>query len=167
MSSAERLLRFYPRAWRDRYGEEFVAMLGTGAIHPQQVLDILFGAVDAWLSSDVRKATVPIRGGTQTGGPMTLNRFLTCASSGWRVTARDGLIGAGAMIVASIAFAILGVAAARAGWTATSAFATQFGFLAALVVSMPFWLTKGQPWKAQALLVGGTLLFMILLDVFG
>ena len=53
----ERLLRLYPRAWRERYGEEFLATVGHGALHVQQVIDIVAGAIDAWLSADVRRAT--------------------------------------------------------------------------------------------------------------
>jgi hypothetical protein len=29
-------------------------------------------------------------------------------------------------------------------------------FPASMTLSMPFWLLKGQPWKAQAVLIGGT-----------
>ena len=31
----------------------------------------------------------------------------------------------------------------------------------ALLVSMPFWLMKGQPWKAQALIIGLSLAIML------
>jgi hypothetical protein len=30
----------------------------------------------------------------------------------------------------------------------------------ALVLSMPFWLLKGQPWRAQVVLIGGILLVL-------
>ena len=35
----EALLRLYPRAWRERYGEEFLATIGPEALGPQQVID--------------------------------------------------------------------------------------------------------------------------------
>ena len=53
----ETLLRLYPRAWRERYGEEFLATIGPEALGPQQVIDMVSGAIDAWLSADVRRAT--------------------------------------------------------------------------------------------------------------
>ena len=43
------LVRLYPRAWRDRYEEEFVAMLEQGPMSIRDLFDITLGAVDAWL----------------------------------------------------------------------------------------------------------------------
>ena len=54
--TADRLIRLYPRAWRHRYGAEFLEMIGSDALHAQQVIDIAMGAVDAWLSADVRRS---------------------------------------------------------------------------------------------------------------
>ena len=51
MPSAERLLRLYPRAWRERFGEEFLETAGPGKLRFQQVIDIVSGAIDAWLSA--------------------------------------------------------------------------------------------------------------------
>lgn len=65
--TSDRLLRLYPRAWRERYGEEFVATVGKGRLHVQQVIDIVSGAIDAWLSAEVRNAT-RVAGAAATGG---------------------------------------------------------------------------------------------------
>jgi hypothetical protein len=35
--TADRLIRFYPRAWRERYGAEFAETVGPQRLHPQQV----------------------------------------------------------------------------------------------------------------------------------
>ena len=43
------LLRLYPARWRDRYGDEFAAVLGERTLGPFDVLDILLGAIDAQL----------------------------------------------------------------------------------------------------------------------
>ncbi|HEX6140882.1 MAG TPA: hypothetical protein VF013_10565 [Candidatus Limnocylindria bacterium] len=43
------LLRLYPAAWRERYGEEFAALLDERPLSPFDVLDIAFGAFDARL----------------------------------------------------------------------------------------------------------------------
>ena len=45
--TASQLLPLYPRAWRDRYGEEFLATVGNGALHVQPIVDIVAGAIDA------------------------------------------------------------------------------------------------------------------------
>ena len=52
--SAERplargLVRLYPPSWRERYGEEYLALLSDAALGPRAVLDVLRGAADAWL----------------------------------------------------------------------------------------------------------------------
>jgi hypothetical protein len=44
------LLRLYPPAWRDRYGDEFVALLEKEGTGPRVVLSVLAGAFDAWVS---------------------------------------------------------------------------------------------------------------------
>ena len=43
------LLRCYPARWRDRYGEEFAAVLAERPLGPFDVADVLLGAVDAQL----------------------------------------------------------------------------------------------------------------------
>jgi hypothetical protein len=47
------LLRLYPRAWRDRYGDEFVALLEKEGTGPRVVVNVLAGAFDAWVSPKV------------------------------------------------------------------------------------------------------------------
>jgi hypothetical protein len=43
------LVRLYPRPWRERYGEEFAALLEESVHSPLDVLDIMLGALDAHL----------------------------------------------------------------------------------------------------------------------
>lgn len=43
------LLRCYPARWRERYGEEFVALLEERPLGPFDVADVLLGALDAQL----------------------------------------------------------------------------------------------------------------------
>jgi len=50
---ADWLVRLYPRAWRERYEEEFVAMLEQGPVSTKDVFDVALGAADAWLRPQV------------------------------------------------------------------------------------------------------------------
>ncbi len=43
------MIRLYPRAWQQRYGEEFALVLGDQRASPGMIIDVLGGAVDAWL----------------------------------------------------------------------------------------------------------------------
>lgn len=48
--SGQWLLRLYPRSWRARYGEEFLHLLASQAMSIGVIVDVLAGAIDAWLS---------------------------------------------------------------------------------------------------------------------
>lgn len=43
------LLRLYPASWRDRYGDEFAAVLESRRLGPFDVADVMLGALDAHL----------------------------------------------------------------------------------------------------------------------
>ena len=139
------LLRLFPRGWRERYGDEFVALLADRPPTPMQLVDVVSTAIDAWLSADVRRqtgASQPSPGGT----PMLL-RMLSCGRTTGGVTPLDGLYGAAVMLAVTVLFKTLGL--------------KELSFPVAFTVSMPFWLMKGQPWKAQVAIVGGTLALLL------
>ncbi|HEX2465859.1 MAG TPA: hypothetical protein VHR17_14650 [Thermoanaerobaculia bacterium] len=164
MTTAEGLLRLYPRAWRDRYGEEFLAIVGNDALHVQQMIDIVMGAIDAWLSLDVRRAAKTYSTASNEGGSTLLKSMMACERGNFRASIRDGLIGAGVMIVGSLILSGLLFASARAGWTMTREILKGLSFTAPFVISMPFWLMRGQPWKAQTAIVVGTLVVLVTLS---
>lgn len=92
---------------------------------------------------------------------MTTKMWTICDRTPMRYTVRDGIIAAAVMLAATTILTTLGIAARRSGWPATGAALKDFSFLASLTLSMPFWITKGQPWKAQAVIVGGSLAFLV------
>ena len=53
------LLRLYPAAWRERYGDEFIALLEREGTGTRVVLNVLAGAFDAWVSPKVTGAYAP------------------------------------------------------------------------------------------------------------
>jgi hypothetical protein len=65
------------------------------------------------------------------------------------------------MIAATLLLTMMGIAVKRGGWATAGEVLTNVSFLGALMLSMPFWLTKGQPWKAQMVIVGGTLVMLV------
>ena len=90
-------------------------------------------------------------------------KLTICERNQARYTKRDALIGAGVMIAATIVLSVIGIAVRRAGWPATGEVIVSLAFSGSLTLSMPFWLMKGQPRKAQVVIVGGTLVFLILI----
>ena len=94
---------------------------------------------------------------------MTTKTWTMCERTPMRYTMRDGLIAAAVMIVVTAIVTTLGRRAHARGWPATGGALRNFAFLGSLTLSMPFWITKGQPWKAQAVIVGGTLAFLVVI----
>jgi hypothetical protein len=156
--TAERLLRLYPRAWRARYGDEFLAMVGSGPLQLQQVIDIVSGAIDAWLSAEVRGATQQTA--TSTGGTK-MKAISICTRNQTRYTTRDGAIGGAVMMLSTLAFALTGLALRGAGYGLAATIVLNSAFTFSMTLSLPFWLMKGQPWKAQAMIIGGTILLLL------
>ena len=68
----------------------------------QQMIDIVMGAIDAWLSLDVRRAAKSYSTASNEGGSTLLKSMMACERGNFRVSIRDGLIGAGVMIVGSL-----------------------------------------------------------------
>ena len=152
--TARPLLRLYPRDWRARYGDEFVDLVGEGNLSAQQTVDIVAGAVDAWLSPRVRAS---VRGSTAeatSGGvPMIQSLKLKCATTTPRYTTKDSLIGAAITIGATALILAAGIAASRQGFETLGETLKGLAFPASMVLSMPFYAMKGQSRRAQAFFV--------------
>lgn len=59
--------------------------------------------------------------------------------------------------------ALLGTAVVRAGFETIGEVVMSFGFPVSLVLAKPFTYLKGQPWKVQAVLVGGQIAILALI----
>jgi hypothetical protein len=136
-------------------------MLGTDPLGARQVFDIVMAAIDAWLSADVRRATRTGHVVSRGGGTMTLQSLMVCGRAQRGMTPRDGLIGAGVKLGVTAVMSIFGIAARRNGWPIAGETLKDVSFFAAFMLSMPFWLMKGQPWKAQAVIIIVTLSLIV------
>jgi hypothetical protein len=157
--TTQRLLRLYPRAWRERYGEEFVETVGSGPLQLQQIIDIVSGAIDAWLSADVRGVTQATA--HSTGGATMVKTVSVCEKNQVRYTKRDGVIGGAIIVVGSVLSVVLGTVLKRNGYDELAQAVMVNGYLVAMNISMPFWLMKGQPRKAQVAVIGGSTAVLI------
>jgi hypothetical protein len=159
---AHRLVRLYPRGWRERYEAEFLAVVGEDALSVQQVIDIVAGAIDARLSSDVRgMSRHPVA--TEIGGTDMVAWWQTCGRSSNRISTRDAMIGAAVVLGLSLGSAIAGVGLKRTGFPAASEFILSLGFPLSVLLSMPFTYLKGQSWRAQAVLLGPPTAILVLI----
>jgi hypothetical protein len=89
------LLRLYPAQWRQRYGEEFAAVLASQRASPGLVFDVIGGAIDARLHPQIQHAhseqsiqeqIVQDKSGDDT---MTLQMLQRCAAGGPKLLPRD------------------------------------------------------------------------------
>jgi hypothetical protein len=123
---ARRLVRLYPRAWRDRYCEEFMALLGERPASVGDLFDVASGAVDAWLRPQVATVRRKVVGERLRGSVLLVLwawAFLVAAGVGFRKmteyedfvrAARDSVV-VGVSFYAVVVGAVLALAAVVVG----------------------------------------------------
>ena len=146
------LLRLYPKAWRNLYGDEFAGILKAQRMSPRLLLDIIGGAVDARLQPQVH---------SNKGDVMTMGFLKRCAVGGPQLSKSEQLMGSAAMVVFSLLFGGLYVLASYLyrGNDMVDAFGIM-AFPAALVAAMPFTYLKDHSRASKVLIVGGLLLIL-------
>lgn len=159
----EQLLRLYPRAWQARYGDEFAGLLGRRRLTFQQTIDVVAGAIDAWISPSVRAAARGSAAATAGKGATMIQQLKwKCTATQPRYTKKDALISAGVLLLASFVFTAAGIWASRRGYDSLGDALKSVSFPFAVLISMPFAITKGQSWKVQAIVLIPTMLLIAL-----
>lgn len=160
--TADRLLKLYPRPWRDRYGAEFLEMIGPRALGAQQIVNIAMGAADAWLSLDVRRSGANPSVVTSDGGRAMLNTLkAACGDTTMKLTARDFAISLVVLLGGTLALSIIGIAAGRSGHPVLGDVVKSLAFPISMTVSMHFSVLKGQPWRPQTAVLSATLVMLV------
>lgn len=163
--TARQLIQLYPRAWRERYGEEFAEFVGDRRLSAQQVVNIVGGALDAWTSRRVRASVQGSVAGHSMGGATMIQELkLKCATRTPGYTTRDAMVGAGVLIAVTFVLLTLGIAANRSGYHTLGETLKGLAFPASMLLSMPFYLTKGLSWRAQALLLGVPMVILVIIS---
>jgi hypothetical protein len=96
------LLRLYPAAWRERYGEEFAAVLENQGTSIGMVLDVLAGAVDAHIHPQVQSSQLKSHQGEDV---MTLAMLKRCTLGGPKLSSQDKRAAEKSMILSSLIMA--------------------------------------------------------------
>ena len=161
--TARQLMQLYPRSWRERYGDEFTDFVGDRPLSLQQSIDIVSGAIDAWISPSVRASVRGAAAGGRRGGATVIQELkLKCATTTPRYTNREALFYAGLLIVSCLLMVTAGVWARRQGYQDLSEFLMALAFPASCLVTMPLYM-KGQSWRAQAVFILMPLMILIVL----
>jgi hypothetical protein len=123
------LIRLYPRAWQQRYGEEMRELLASQKPSLRTLTDLVAGAIDARLNPQQSSAPT----GTGTGAGIMVKAF-RCAPAG--VTVQDQLRSAAWMIGGSLVLTAVGILLKlRIGPNALSEGLVYAAFPAALMLS--------------------------------
>ncbi len=75
----------YPREWRRRYADEFLALIEARRQSPPGVLDILRGALDAWVHPELGAAPAAASASGAASRPRTGDRFDRFTRRSWNV----------------------------------------------------------------------------------
>ena len=149
------LLRLYPEPWRQRYGEEFAAVLVSQRASLGLVLDVLGGAIDAHLHPQIKNSHSKQTTGDDT---MTLAMLQRCAAGGPRLSPQDQRIAAFFMILSSVAIALLYIGLTKLYPHSPAVEAvgySSFPFLG-LIYGQTAYLRR-RPWLTQFFILGGGL----------
>jgi hypothetical protein len=158
--NAERLLRLYPRRWRERYGDELLELTADQPLGIQQQFDLFMGAIDAHMSwtpsgssTNVNNQEARVIAGLRT----------VCATKGARMTKRDGLIAAGLYLGVTILLTFAGIWLKRSGMDNESQIVMTMAFPTAMLFTLPTYM-KGQPLRVQAVVMGTTFAILALIS---
>jgi hypothetical protein len=139
---AATLLRLYPRAWRERYGDELLAMTGDGPLSLRKTVDLVAGAVDARVT----------QGETM---PRVLKNL--CATGNVQTGLADGVRGAVTIVGVSLLLSGAGILAGRYGWDTVREFVLGISFPASMVAMSHVMYLRRQSAAAKWAITGGTL----------
>lgn len=154
------LLRLYPARWRERYGEEFRAVLAGQRASLGLFFDVLGGAVDAHLHPQILHSQEEQNTGDDT---MTLAMLQLCAAGGTKLSPADRRIASRVTIFSALAIAVLYIVLTRIYRGAAPVQALIYA--AAPALSMVYAQTaylRRMSWRVQAFMLGGGLSGMYL-----
>ena len=161
------LLALYPPRWRRRYGDEVRALIGSQPFSLHAVIDLIAGAIDAWLDpqeislqSDAKQEGV-----TMIGTIMKLG----CSGSGERVTRADAWKSAAVMLGGTLLLTALWMAmhVRLDDRTYVDAFSAM-AFLVPYLFSLRYTSLKGRSLRTQSIFIGGmTFVLTLILGTAG
>lgn len=143
------LVRLYPPAWRRRYGDELAALLAEETLSPAALLDLLGGALDAWVSP---QPTLNLQ--NDQGAPKMNVRWISCAKTQPALTVREGMIAGAVVLLGTLALTVASLLLKKAfGNTAAVEALHQSLFPALLLLSTSGLFLQRRSWRAQTIFV--------------
>ena len=151
------LLKLYPPRWRRRYGDEFIELMKTQSFSVGTVLDVMAGAVDAWLNPQVST----VRHSPDTKGESTMVARvmrLKCAGYGPAVTNSDVRKGVVVTLGGTLLLTLIWMWGVREFDRNPYVMAIlPLAYLIPQVLGLRYTSWKGRSARAQMILIGGLL----------
>jgi hypothetical protein len=151
------LLKLYPPRWRQRYGREFTQLMAGQPFSIATVVDVMAGAIDAWIYPQSSTAKATDSGGEST--LMTGVLKLRCAGAGAPVTAADSRKAAAMVIGGTLLLTLLWTWGIRA--YPENPYVSSIGLVSYIppyLLSMRYTTLKGRPGRVQAVFIGSQML---------
>ena len=159
------LLVLYPPRWRRRYGDELRAMLAAQRFSIHSTVDLIAGAIDAWLEPQNIPKSEPVTAGTKEGETMmgtTLGTMMKLGCTEGRVSREDRgkslAVNLGGTLVLTLVWLMLRV---QFGHSASLSGFSALAFLVPYLFSLRYTSLKGRSAKTQAIFIGGMTLVLI------
>jgi hypothetical protein len=149
------LIKLYPPAWRRRYGRELAELISTQPASFGTAIDLIAGAVDAWLNpqSSTAVTAADAKGAEAMVGKMLKLRFAGEVS---KVATADALKAAAVMIGGTLATVLaLTWAIARYGKNDYLVAFLTVSWVLPLLFSQLYTDLKGRSRRVQAVLIAG------------
>jgi len=154
------LLQLYPARWRERYGEEFRAVLADQRASLGLFFDVLGGAVDAHLHPQILHSRAKPFKGDDT---MTHAMLQRCAAGGAKLSPDDRRIASRVTIFSALAMAVLYTVLTKIYREAPPVQALIYASAPALsIVYAQTAYLRRRSWRTQAFILGGGLSGMYL-----
>ena len=149
------LIRLYPPAWRRRYGRELAELIATQPASFGTAIDLVAGAIDAWLNPQSSTAT-PAADSKGAGAMVSKMLQLRCAGHGPKVSAVDSRKAATVMIGGTLALVLALIwPMVRYGSDPYLESLLSVSWLVPVLFSQRYTSLKGRPGRVQAVLIGG------------
>lgn len=150
------LLKLYPPAWRRRYGRELAELLATQPASLSTAIDLIAGAIDAWMYPQSSTSADEEGGHTMLARTMQLR----CVGHGPTITYTDVWKSVAVMLGGTLAltFAWIWVNRRYADYPSIDPYIDALGFVAYLVpilVSLRYTSLKGRSARVQAVFILG------------
>ena len=156
---ASALLRLYPRAWRNRYGDEMQALLAVEKLSLRTATDLLAGAIDARINPQLRRpASAELHEGAR-----TMVKTTVCNPAG--LTVQDQRRSAAWMVGGSLVLvAIATLLKLQIGTNALSEGLLYAAFPASMMLSMECtYLKRYSRASRLTISLGGALLIVLMM----